>query len=277
MENIPLRPAASGTFNIAGRHGSHGHQWEGVLKTYQGDFHIHTNLSPCGSEEMSPPSVVATALAAGLDCIAICDHNSTGNVGAFRDAASGTSLVVIAGIEITTAEEIHIVGLFPNIAAADRVASEVQATLPGSDSDYERRFGEQVLVDREGRRVGHERRSLALATTLVLGEAVSLIQRYGGLAVAAHIERPSHSVYSELGELPKGIPFDAVEVSPVRSRFIGLREKFARYGFPMIGSSDSHYLHEIGRARTLMEAEAATFKELAAALRGEGGRKVAYV
>ena len=44
----------------------------------------------------------------------------------------------------------------------------------------------------------------------------------------------------------------------------------------MVGSSDSHYLHEIGRARTLMQAKGATFEELAAALRGEEGRGVDY-
>ena len=225
---------------------------------------------------MSPPRVVERAREAGLDLIAICDHNAVGNVEAFKEAASGKDLVVIAGIEITTVEEIHIVGLFPEQASAQQVAQQVLSTLPGTDPQYEHRFGEQVLLDRDGHPLGRERHALALATTLTLEETVGLIRKWNGLAIAAHIERPSFSVYSQLGDLPRGVPFDAIEVSPVGPRFIGLREKFARYGFPMIASSDSHYLDDIGRARTYMEAEDATFQELAAALRGENGRRVSY-
>jgi predicted metal-dependent phosphoesterase TrpH len=246
------------------------------MKIFQVDLHIHTTLSPCGSPDMTPPRILEGACRAGLDLIAICDHNSAGNAGAFIEAARGTNLAVIAGIEITTAEEIHVVGLFPEPSRARQVAARVQATLPETDSGYERRFGDQVLVDREGNPVGRETRALAMASAITLEGAVQLIHDCGGLAVPAHIERPSFSVYSQLGDLPRWIPFDAVEVSPVAQRPIGLREKFARYGFPMVGSSDSHYLHEIGRARTLLDAEAATYEELAAALRRENGRSVNY-
>jgi len=226
---------------------------------------------------MSPPRVVEQALATGLDLIAICDHNAVGNVGAFKEAAAGKGLVVIAGIEITTAEEIHVVGLFPDQPSAQLVARRVLSTLPIMGPQYERRFGEQVLMDRNGCQTGRENRALALATALTLEETVSLIRDSRGLAIAAHIERPSFSVYSQLGDLPRWIPFDAIEVSPAAQRpMIGLREKFARYGFPMIASSDSHYLHEIGRARTFIEAAEATFEELAVAMRGEDGRRVYY-
>jgi PHP family Zn ribbon phosphoesterase len=246
------------------------------MNEFQADLHIHTTLSPCGSPEMTPPRVLESARLAGLDLIAICDHNAAGNVQAFIEAARGMNLAVIAGMEITTAEEIHILGLFPEPLLAQRVADRVQATLPDADPGYERRFGEQLLIDRHGDPVGRERKALALATTITLEEAVRMIHDGGGLAIPAHIERPSFSVYSQLGDLPRSVPFDAVEVSPVAQRPIGLREKFARYGFPMVGSSDSHYLHEIGRARTLLQAEAATYGELAAALRGEQGRGVNY-
>ena len=225
---------------------------------------------------MTPQHVVEQARIAGLDLIAICDHNAVGNVEAFWEAADGTDLVVIPGIEITTEEEIHILGLFPDQESAEKVAWKVQSTLPVTDSRYAHRFGEQILMDREGSILGCEIHALAMATTITLEETVSLIQDCNGLAIPAHIERPSFSVYSQLGDLPQWIPFDAVEVSPVAQRPIGLREKFARYGFPMVGSSDSHYIHDIGRARTLMEVVEPTFEELAAALRREDGRGVDY-
>ena len=102
-----------------------------------------------------------------------------------------------------------------------------------------------------------------------------LIQQNGGLAIAAHVERPSFSVYSPLGDVPRDVPFDALEVSPVNSRPVGLREKFARYGWPLIASSDSHYLSELGRARSRFSLERPSFEEICLALRGQEGRSVA--
>jgi predicted metal-dependent phosphoesterase TrpH len=89
------------------------------VKTLLADFHVHTALSPCGDDEMSPPAIVDAALAAGLDMIAVCDHNAAGNTRAVGEAA-GARLAVISGIEITTVEEVHVIGLFPTAAAHRR-------------------------------------------------------------------------------------------------------------------------------------------------------------
>ena len=182
------------------------------MRTLRADLHVHTALSPCGGDEMSPPAIVDAALAAGLDMIAVCDHNAAGNAGAVGEAA-GARLAVIAGMEITTVEEAHVVGLFPTAAAAANAADEVRATLPAVDDDYTRFFGEQFLMSAEGIVRGAETRALALATPLRLDEVVALIKRYGGLAVAAHIDRPTFGVIAQLGFFPFQAGFDAVELS----------------------------------------------------------------
>ena len=41
--------------------------------TGRADLHIHTALSPCGSDEMTPLGIIEAALEAGLEMIAICD------------------------------------------------------------------------------------------------------------------------------------------------------------------------------------------------------------
>ena len=56
--------------------------------------------------------------------------------------------------------------------------------------------------------MGAETAALALATPLDLNEAVALIHGGGGLAVAAHIDRKSFSVFSQLGFIPAGTGFD---------------------------------------------------------------------
>ncbi|MCX5758981.1 MAG: PHP domain-containing protein, partial [Candidatus Hydrogenedentes bacterium] len=99
------------------------------MRRFAADLHIHTALSACADDDMTPPAIVAAALEQGLDMIAICDHNSAGNAAAVQ-AAAGDALAVIAGMEITTAEEAHVLGLFPDAASAEAAGQEVRDTLP---------------------------------------------------------------------------------------------------------------------------------------------------
>ncbi len=243
------------------------------MKTFRADLHVHTALSPCGGDEMTPPAIVAAALAAGLDMIAVCDHNAAGNVRAVG-AAAGARLAVIAGIEITTAEEVHVVGLFPTAGAAATAADEVGALLPPCDNDYTKFFGEQWLCDAEGRIRGSEARALALATSLTLDAAIELIQRYGGLAVAAHIDRPAFGVVTQLGFFPFEAGFAAIELSRRVAPGSEDEARFADYGLPMLRSSDSHYLEDVGAIATALTLDAPTFAELALAVRRREGRTV---
>ena len=127
------------------------------------DLHVHTALSPCADDEMTPPAIVDAALAEGLAMIAVCDHNSARNVAAVQEAA-GERLAVLAGMEITTVEECHVVALFPDASAAQAAGAEVGATLGPVDDGYETFFGEQHVLDAAGAETARE--ALALATAL---------------------------------------------------------------------------------------------------------------
>ncbi len=255
------------------------------MKSFYADLHIHTALSPCGGDEMTPPAIVQAAKSCGLAMIAICDHNAAGNAAAVQRAAEhgrrsrqSAGLTVIAGLEITTAEEAHVVALMPDAEAAEALAAEVRATLPEADQAARDRFGEQWLLDSAGVRTGEEARLLAAASGFDLDAAVRMIHERGGVAVAAHVNRPSFSVLSQLGLFPMEAGFDAVEVfvpcgSPEDAKGAALG-RFAALGLPLICSSDAHYLGDIGRCRSLFEMKAPTFEELSLAIRGEGGRSV---
>jgi predicted metal-dependent phosphoesterase TrpH len=198
--------------------------------------------------------------------IAICDHNSAGNVRATQEAA-GDALAVLAGMEVTTAEEVHVLGLFPDAASATAAADEVLATLPDRPEGGDR----QWLMDAEGRVTGSEQKMLSSASTLPLEQAIGLIKRHGGLAVASHVDRPSFSVISQLGLFPMEAGFDAIEV------FSGVAKpdteaKWAALGLPIFHSSDSHYLAEIASRTTCLTMQGATFAQLREAVRqGPGG------
>jgi hypothetical protein len=248
------------------------------VRCFAADLHIHTALSPCGDDDMTPPAIVAAALRLGLAMIAICDHNTAGNVAATQRAAEGAGLAVVPGIEITTAEEIHVLGLFPDAEAALAVGAEVLATLPWAsqaDPAQAARFGEQKLLGAAGEDLGRETRLLFAASGFDLDGVVGLIHGHQGLAVASHVDRPTMSVLAQLGLFPPDVRFDAVEVSAAGVA-AGRAAQFEPLGLPILCGSDGHYLSDLGAGRTMCEMEDATFGELVLALRGAGGRRCRY-
>ncbi|MGI8424132.1 MAG: PHP domain-containing protein [Chloroflexota bacterium] len=76
------------------------------------DLHVHTTAS---DGRLTPAQTVALALSRRLRVIALTDHDSTGGVDAALAAASGSSLVVIPGVEINTDTpkgEAHVLGYY---------------------------------------------------------------------------------------------------------------------------------------------------------------------
>jgi 3',5'-nucleoside bisphosphate phosphatase len=191
-----------------------------------------------------------------------------------RFAATEERLTVLAGMEVTSTEEVHVVGLFPDAAAAEAAAQEVRSLLPKADADYYAFFGEQTLMCSDGTIEGEEAAALAVATTLDLNDTVGLIKRHGGLAVAAHIDRRAFGVLSQLGWFPEDAGFDGVEVSRHLASDSPRLEEFRAYGLPVTGSSDGHYLHEIGLGMTVLTLAEPSFSEVALAFASEGGRRV---
>lgn len=239
------------------------------------DLHIHTVLSPCASREMTPPAIAREAARKGLAVIAVCDHNTAGNVRAVADAAAAIphGPVVIAGMEITTVEEVHVLGWFRTPDDAHAAADEVAAGLPPWRPLTQRTAKEpgQQLMDSEGNVTGIEYRMLAAASRFTLSRAVELIHRHGGLAVAAHVDRRSFSVPGQLGFIPDDVPFDGLEISAAgaaRGRAAG----FAAHGLPLVSSSDCHFLEDMGTGFTRLEVSAPSFEEIAKALGMVEGR-----
>ncbi len=94
------------------------------------DLHIHSCLSPCGDSDMTPNNIVNMARLADLNLIALTDHNSCRNCPAILAAARGSGLTVLPGMELCSAEEAHVVCLFPTLEAAEAFDAAVLPTLP---------------------------------------------------------------------------------------------------------------------------------------------------
>ena len=100
-----------------------------MLRAVRIDLHIHTCLSPCCNLEMTPKAIVETCKQRACDVIAICDHNSAENIKGVKKAAKNTNLKILAGMEVTTREEVHILGIFDEETQVLQLQKEVYAHL----------------------------------------------------------------------------------------------------------------------------------------------------
>lgn len=216
------------------------------MKLYY-DLHIHSALSPCSDNDMTPNNIVNMSIIKGLDVIAVTDHNSCGNVRAVM-AAAGDNLIVIPGMEVETSEEIHMVCYFKNVDDADRMWEIVRSHMMPV-KNREEIYGEQLYMNEEDEVTGKEEILLVSATTLDIYEVVNCAKECGGIAVPAHIDRSSFSVLSNLGFLPDDLKVNTLEITKKN------RTKMENYykKYQIISNSDAHYLEDISEPEFYME------------------------
>lgn len=238
------------------------------MQTVRADLHVHTVLSPCAGVEMIPPLIVQEALERGIRLIAITDHNASANIPAVMEAARGTGLTVLPGMELQTREEVHLLCLFDTLEQAFSWQAVVDSLLPDipNNSEY---FGEQFVVDSTGAFLRREERLLLNSVDLSLEEAAARVAALGGLAIPAHIDRPANGLIAILGLIPPG--FEALELS----RHITPAEARRRYpktaAYPLIQNGDVHLLDGF-LGTTCFQIAAPTLSELRLALAGREGR-----
>lgn len=238
------------------------------MNHYRAELHVHTVLSPCAGVEMIPPVIVDEALAHGINLIAITDHNQTANISAVMEAAQGTGLTVLPGMELQTREEVHVLCLFDGLDQAEAWQRRVDACFPDLLNDAEK-VGEQYIVDATGSFIRDEPRLLITNVDLSLEEIFEGVNELGGLVIPAHVERRAYGLLAVLGFAP--LPFEALEIS----HHLTMNEACHHFPeirkFPVVQSGDVHYrdgflgMMEFG-------IQAPTIQEIRKALRGVGGR-----
>lgn len=226
------------------------------------DLHIHSCLSPCANLEMSPSEIVTRAVAAGIDGIALTDHQSARNTPAIAECARRAGLKCLFGMEVQTAEEVHTVALFDTTEQALALTDWVYAAMPKRVNDPET-FGDQPVVTWDDDIVEMEWRILAMGCRRTIPETAAKVHELDGLYIAAHIDRPNFSVISALGAIPEPPPttncqqpttkyFDAVELSRTADESLWLPKAA---GYAVIRSSDAHNLDDVVRVWTEAEGE----------------------
>ena len=240
------------------------------MPIYRAELHVHTVLSPCAGVEMIPPVIVDTALAKGINLIAITDHNVTANIGAVMQAAKGTGLTVLPGMELQTREEVHVLCLFDELKQAEAWQRRVDSCFGKIPNDVEY-FGEQFVVDETGDFIRREPRLLISNVDMSLEEAVAGVNALGGLVIPAHVERRAYGLMAVLEFAPP--IFEAMEIS----KHVSVAEACQRFpelrAFPLLQSGDVHFPDGfIGVMEFDMEAP--TISEIRKAIHVEGDRSM---
>lgn len=221
------------------------------MNRYYYDLHIHSCLSPCGDDDMTPGNIAGMAMLKGLNIIALTDHNSCKNCPAFFDACRNFGIVPIAGMELTTAEDIHIVCLFYELEQAMSFDREIEKHRQKIKNRPEI-FGRQLIFDSEDSLCGEEENLLINATDLDVAAALDLVRQFGGLAYPAHIDRPTNGMVETLGLIPHEYGFSCVEYRD-RSKKEDYTARFGLEKMKTVFSSDAHYLENINEAENFFE------------------------
>lgn len=213
------------------------------------DLHLHSCLSPCGGEDNTPANLAGMCALAGLEVAALTDHNTCGNCAAFCRAAQHYGLLALPGMELTTAEEAHVVCLFPDVPEAEAFSALVREKLPPIRNNTAV-FGPQLYLDEEDRLLGEETAFLAGASSIGIYEAAALVRSFGGVAYPAHIDRPSFSLLANLGLWDPAMDFPVAEVSQNCPPDLFHRPDLR--GVAHFDGSDAHYLDQIRDAHQWM-------------------------
>jgi len=208
-------------------------------------LHIHSALSACGDDIMSPQLILEQAVQKGLNLISITDHNTVQHSILACKLSEGIPIRVIPGVELTSREEVHLLAYFPNVDALLKIEKEIDNYLPKRKNNSQV-FGYQLCYDLKGEIVGIDYTLRQVALNIGLDNLVEFIHNIEGIAVPAHIDKNRFSLLSQLGFLDREANFDAVEISKFKWR----KEKFQLGNtwsdFPVIAGSDSHGVEDIG-------------------------------
>ena len=218
------------------------------------DFHIHSCLSPCTEEDMTPYNLVNLSALMGMQAIALTDHNSCQNCRAAMQAGEDAGITVIPGMELCTSEEVHVVCLFEELKAAEEFSDYVLSTVPQVKNRPEI-FGTQLIMDSTDKVLGNQDILLTTASGISISNVEKLVDGYGGVCYPAHIDRSSYSVISNLGMITKEMGFEVAEISPNGNIDALIRQYPILSEMKILTSSDAHRLESLPPASLSLHTE----------------------
>lgn len=210
---------------------------------------------------MTPNNIVNMARIKGLQLITVSDHNTARNTAVVEKLAAEAGVLFLPGIEMTSAEEVHVLAFFECAEAACQFGDRIYSALPDV-SNNEAFFGRQLLMNERDEITGKLDKLLLTALPYSFSECCELAERAGGVVVPAHVNKGANSLLSNLGFFPPDCEFATIEVReecPMDGVLPGYRQ---------VHSSDAHFLETMSEPVHELEVAQATIAAVLDALRG---------
>lgn len=218
------------------------------MKIYY-DLHIHSALSPCGSEDMTPNNIVNMAYIKGLNVISVTDHNSINNYLSIKKVADKRNIIVIPGMEVTSKEEVHLLCYFHEYKDAKKISDYIYQSLP-KIKNKPSIFGEQYLYSEDDEIIGTEDKLLTSSSSYSISEIFDTVIENNGIVIPAHIDKLSNGIIGVLGFIPNNINIKYVEVIDISKI-----DKSILNRYEVVRNSDAHMLHDISEPNSFFIAD----------------------
>lgn len=230
------------------------------------DLHIHSCLSPCGDDDMTPGNIIGMSALKELDVIAVTDHNSCKNCPAVMELAKAYGITAIPGMELTTAEEVHVLCLFPGLEQAMAFDCYVSQHLLNFPND-EKIFGRQLVCDSNDEIIDSIPELLISSTDISFDQVYPLLKAYKGLMIPAHLDKASTSLISNLGFIPPDSQFTCAEVHDMSNLHKLKKSNPYLEKCRIISNSDAHYLEHINEPDYTLLSQSKSAEDILNSLR----------
>ncbi len=211
------------------------------------DLHIHSDLSPCANNEMTPNNIVNMAYIKGLNIISVTDHNTTKNLPAINEVANKLNIKVIFGIEVTTKEEVHALCYFKSCEDAEKFGDLIYESLPNIKNNINI-FGEQNIYNADDEKIGQLDKLLLNASSFSVDDLYNLTKQYNGIMILAHVNKKSNGILAVLGFIPFNLNLQFIEVFSKEK----VDERIIK-NYKILKNSDAHQLIDIQEAINYFE------------------------
>lgn len=218
---------------------------------YAIDLHIHSLLSPCADNNMTPNNIVNMSKIKGLDIISVTDHNCALNLPAINTLCKSVGILLLPGMEVNTKEEIHLLCYFESVDIALEFGKFIYKYLPNIKND-KKIFGEQLVLDENDNIIDEVPKLLISALDISVEKIVDTVKGLKGKVVPAHIDRKSYSLLYNLGFIPCHLDFKTLEISNKKNINL-ISSQIKENNYKIITSSDAHFLEQILERKQFLE------------------------
>lgn len=224
---------------------------------------MHSILSPCADELMTPNNILNMAMLKGIDFLAITDHNTTKQLKVIKELEDSYDFIFIPGVEVTVKEDFDVLCFFKSFNDALLFDKYLETNLDGEWGIFNR--NDQVLTDIYDVEVGTFGKPLT-STKIPYNDLVKETRKLGGLIVLCHIDRSSHSALN-VYKL-KDLEFDAIEISQhAKEEYLKRYPDLLEYR--ILFNSDAHTLLSMSEKEYFFELEGKNIESFFKYLRGD--------